>query len=74
MAGRQTIAPKELAGISGKSDRTITRWCKSGKIEAFQVDDGCSWVIPLKTLPHIWKFKLDPKVFDVSVIVKPGRA
>lgn len=73
MGSRQSIEPKELAAVSGKSYRTITRWCKLGKIEAFQVEDKCSWIIPLRTLPHIWKFKLDPEVFDVSVIVKPSR-
>lgn len=72
MAKRQEITPKELAAISGKSDRTIARWCEKGKIKAFQMDDGGEWIIPLKTLDYIWIFKLDPNILDLSVIVTPN--
>lgn len=72
MAKRQEITPKELAAISGKSDRTIARWCEKGKIKAFQMDEGGEWIIPLKTLDHIWMFKLDPNIWDLSVIVTPS--
>lgn len=71
MGKRQEITPKELAAISGKSDRTIARWCESGKIQAFQMDEGGEWIIPLKTLDKIWMFKLDPNIWDLSVIVTP---
>jgi predicted site-specific integrase-resolvase len=43
--GKDTYTPKEVAVIYGRSEQTIWRWLKAGKVPGGEKSPGGSWVI-----------------------------
>lgn len=44
------MTPQDVAHLTGKSPRTIRRWCKKGKVEARK--NGRGWEIKADTIPR----------------------